>query len=122
MRTSLNTPQKKEKKAEETNEMSHQKRLFHCAKLAWIIGAFSMCSAAGVHEFKAGVVMVAEPVALPIPFVYEMVGPALDIAIEVSLFSMLCDLTRNCETGRKDTTGSGGNWKSLSLDGKNTFL
>ncbi len=43
-----------------------------------------LCLATGLHEFKAGVVMVEKSV---LPFKQEMVGPAIDLAIEVSASS-----------------------------------
>ena len=38
-----------------------------------------------IQEFKAGIVMVEKSV---LPFKQEMVGPAIDMAIEVSLLSV----------------------------------
>jgi hypothetical protein len=48
--------------------------------LVWIFAAFLQLSSA-VYEFRAGVIMVEKSV---LPFKMEMVGPAIDMAMEES--------------------------------------
>ena len=63
-------------------KMSQGKNLLSNIKLAFII-LVSIPFSGTIREFKAGIVMVEKSV---LPFKQEMVGPAIDMAIEVSFY------------------------------------